>query len=52
MQTLPVFYERYEEEVDYLATRGNRDLKKLYTKFDSNVLNKIPRGPVKNKKFK
>ncbi|XP_059434857.1 reticulon-like protein B14 [Corylus avellana] len=52
IQTLPVLYERYEKEVDYLATKGNQDVKKWYRKFDSNVLNKIPRGPVKEKKFK
>ncbi|KAL4611823.1 hypothetical protein ACB092_08G153600 [Castanea dentata] len=51
-QTLPVFYERYEKEVDYFANRSNRDLKKLYRKFDSKVLNKIPRGPVKDRKYK
>ncbi|KAF8390095.1 hypothetical protein HHK36_024617 [Tetracentron sinense] len=49
---LPVLYERYENHVDYLASKGNRDMKKLYKKFDSKVLNKIPRGPVKEKKFK
>ncbi|KAB1205604.1 Reticulon-like protein B14 [Morella rubra] len=52
LQTLPVLYERYEREVDYLATKGNRDVKKLYQKFDSTILRKIPRGPVKQKKFK
>lgn len=51
-QTLPVFYERYEKEVDYFANRSNRDMKKLYRKFDSTVLNKIPRGPVKDRKYK
>ncbi|XP_051145698.1 reticulon-like protein B14 [Andrographis paniculata] len=50
MITLPVLYERYEAEVDYLASKGNRDVKKLYRKFDSKFLNKIPRGPVKEKK--
>ncbi|KAK1320906.1 Reticulon-like protein B1 [Acorus calamus] len=48
--TLPVLYERYEHDVDYLANRGNRDLKKMYRKLDSKVLNKIPRGPVKKDK--
>ncbi|KAF8378668.1 hypothetical protein HHK36_030017 [Tetracentron sinense] len=51
IKTLPVLYERYEEEVDYLASKGNRRVKKLYRKFDSKVLNKIPRGPVKDKKL-
>lgn len=53
LETLPALYERYEREVDYLATKGNRDAKKLYKKFDARVLNKIPRGPVlKQKKFR
>ncbi|XP_043700154.1 reticulon-like protein B9 [Telopea speciosissima] len=51
--TLPALYERHEYELDYLASKSNQDIKKLYKKFDSNVLNKIPRGPVKEKnKFK
>ncbi|OVA14260.1 Reticulon [Macleaya cordata] len=45
--TLPALYDRYEHEVDYLASRWNRDLRKQYRKFDSKVLRKIPRGPVK-----
>ncbi|KAK3017023.1 hypothetical protein RJ639_006534 [Escallonia herrerae] len=52
MEIIPALYERYEREVDYLASRGNRDVKKLYKNFDSKVLTKIPRGPVKEKKFR
>ncbi|KAL3501772.1 hypothetical protein ACH5RR_036221 [Cinchona calisaya] len=48
--TLPALYERYQCEVDHLLSQGNRDVKKLYKKFDSQILNKIPRGPVKEKK--
>ncbi|XP_062181088.1 reticulon-like protein B9 [Phragmites australis] len=47
--TLPALYERYEEEVNHLVAKGGEDLKKFYKKVDSNVLNKIPRGPVKRK---
>ncbi|CAA2960099.1 reticulon B9 [Olea europaea subsp. europaea] len=50
LATIPALYERYQDEVDYLASKGNRDMKKLYKKFDIEVLNKIPRGPVKEKK--
>ncbi|KAI0496644.1 hypothetical protein KFK09_022965 [Dendrobium nobile] len=50
IQILPVLYENYEGEVDHLVTEGSRSLRKLYRKFDSKVLNKIPRGPVKDKK--
>ncbi|KAG6410368.1 hypothetical protein SASPL_128426 [Salvia splendens] len=50
VMTLPALYERYQDEVDYLAGRGSRDVKKLYRKIDHRFLNKIPRGPVKDKK--
>ncbi|XP_068639122.1 reticulon-like protein B9 [Aristolochia californica] len=52
LQILPALYERYENEVDYLASKGRRDMRKLFKRFDSKVLNKIPRGPVKEKKHK
>ncbi|XP_059659171.1 reticulon-like protein B9 [Cornus florida] len=52
LETLPVLFERYEKEVEILARKGNRDMKKLYKRLDSRILNKIPRGPVKEKKFK
>ncbi|XP_028785810.1 reticulon-like protein B9 [Neltuma alba] len=51
MMTLPVMYEQYEYEVNYLAGKGNRDLNRLFRKLDSKFLSKIPRGPVKEKKF-
>ncbi|VAH78837.1 unnamed protein product [Triticum turgidum subsp. durum] len=47
--TLPVLYQHYETEVDHLVARGGQDIKKFYEKVDSNLLNKIPRGPVKTK---
>ncbi|CAL4909422.1 unnamed protein product [Urochloa decumbens] len=47
--TLPPLYERYETEVDHLVAKSGEDLKKFYKTVDSNVLNKIPRGPVKKK---
>nr|CAB3477996.1 unnamed protein product [Digitaria exilis] len=47
--TLPALYERYETEVDHLAARGSEDIKRFYRRLDSNLLNKIPRGPVKTK---
>ncbi|KAM7484593.1 hypothetical protein LguiA_000602 [Lonicera macranthoides] len=52
METIPALYERYEREVDHLVIKGNQDAKKLYKKFDANVLTKIPRGPVKQNKFR
>ncbi|XP_052179313.1 reticulon-like protein B9 [Diospyros lotus] len=50
--TLPYLYERYEEEVDHLVGKANRQIRKSYKKFDAEVLRKIPRGPVKEKKAK
>ncbi|KAL4574496.1 hypothetical protein LXL04_021328 [Taraxacum kok-saghyz] len=50
--TLPALYDRYESEVDYLARKGIKDLKIILKQFDSNVLSKIPRGQVKEKKRK
>nr|KAJ0208691.1 hypothetical protein LSAT_V11C400163550 [Lactuca sativa] len=50
--TLPVLYEQYEQEVDRLIRKGSKDAKKVLKKFDSKVLNKIPRGRVKDKKRK
>ncbi|GFP85385.1 reticulon-like protein b9 [Phtheirospermum japonicum] len=50
LMSIPALYERYENEVDYLASKGNRDMKRLYKKIDNKFLNKIPRGPIKEKK--
>ncbi|KAA3458344.1 reticulon-like protein B9 isoform X1 [Gossypium australe] len=50
METLPYLYARYEKEVEYHAGQMTRKASKMYKRFDSRVLNKIPRGPVKEKK--
>ncbi|KAL2948110.1 hypothetical protein AAZX31_20G108300 [Glycine max] len=50
--TLPIMYERYEYEVNYLASKGNQDVQRLFNTLDTKVLTKIPRGPVKEKKKK
>ncbi|XP_072965709.1 reticulon-like protein B2 [Typha angustifolia] len=47
--TLPALYEQYKTELQHYATEGRQDLKKLYKKIDSKVLNKIPRKPGKDK---
>ncbi|XP_010487741.1 PREDICTED: reticulon-like protein B9 [Camelina sativa] len=51
MQTMPVMYEMYEDAVDRVAGKLMRKMRRLYRKVDSNVLSKIPRGTVKNKKL-
>lgn len=50
METLPYLYTRYEKEVEYHAGQMTRKARKMYKRFDSRVLNKLPRGPVKEKK--
>ncbi|XP_071742341.1 reticulon-like protein B9 [Rutidosis leptorrhynchoides] len=50
IEILPALYERNEHEVDYLVNKGIRDMKHLMEQFGSNILNKIPRGKVKEKK--
>ncbi|MBA0732233.1 hypothetical protein Gogos_016337 [Gossypium gossypioides] len=50
METLPYLYARYEKEVEYHAGQMTRKASKMYKRFDSRVLNKIPRGPVKETK--
>ncbi|KAK6925335.1 Reticulon [Dillenia turbinata] len=52
LETLPFLYERYEEDVDYIASRVAQNMKRLFRKFDSQFLNKIPRGPVKEDKIR
>ncbi|XP_039143765.1 reticulon-like protein B1 isoform X1 [Dioscorea cayenensis subsp. rotundata] len=51
IMTIPVLYEKYESDVDRIVYKGSYDLKRMYSTFDQKVLNKIPRGPVKEKKF-
>jgi len=48
--TLPLFYEKYEHQVDSFAEKALAELKKQYAVFDEKVLSKIPRGPLKAKK--
>ncbi|KAK6158291.1 hypothetical protein DH2020_005605 [Rehmannia glutinosa] len=48
--TVPLFYEKYEDKVDFYAEKALAELKKQYAVFDAKVLSKIPRGPLKDKK--
>ncbi|KAJ9676937.1 hypothetical protein PVL29_022101 [Vitis rotundifolia] len=50
LETLPFLYERYEEDVDYHAIIMHQQIKKKFSELDSSLFNKIPRGPVKEKK--
>ncbi|XP_019457857.1 PREDICTED: reticulon-like protein B9 [Lupinus angustifolius] len=50
MQGLPIVYEQYEEEINNLVGHIILDFRKKYRRFDKRYLNKIPRGPMKEKK--
>ncbi|KAM7268823.1 hypothetical protein ACFE04_010989 [Oxalis oulophora] len=50
--TLPILYEKYQEDVDKLVWKMKKEMKKTFKRLDSKVFNKIPRGPVKDKKAK
>ncbi|KAJ7944982.1 Reticulon-like protein [Quillaja saponaria] len=50
LHTLPVLYEKYEDQVDSFSEKAIAEIKKQYAVFDAKVLSKIPRGPLKNKK--
>ncbi|PSR96538.1 Reticulon-like protein [Actinidia chinensis var. chinensis] len=52
LETLPFLYDRYEDRVDYFVGRVSRRMRKSYKKLDREVLRKIPRGPVQEKKHK
>lgn len=51
LHTVPVLYEKYEEQVDNFVEKAMLELKKQYEVFDAKVLSKIPRGQLKNKKL-
>ncbi|WVZ14837.1 hypothetical protein V8G54_012403 [Vigna mungo] len=50
VHTLPIVYERYEEEINNWVSDIIIVLRKNYRSFKKNYLNRIPRGPVKPKK--
>lgn len=50
MLALPFVYERYEEEINNLVGDMILDLRRKYRRFERKYINKIPRGPMKEKK--
>lgn len=52
LETLPFLYEQYEEEADDLAGKLYKQMRRTYKKFEADVLEKIPRGSVKEEKKK
>lgn len=49
--TLPVLYERHEDQVDSFVYNMLGQLQNQYKKLDKGVLSKIPKGNVRAKKF-
>lgn len=50
LHTVPVLYEKYEDQVDSFAEKATAEFKKQYAVFDAKVLSKIPKGPLKDRK--
>ncbi|XP_068657336.1 reticulon-like protein B8 [Aristolochia californica] len=48
--TLPVFYEKYDDQVDNFIYNLLGQLQNQYRKLDSGVLRRIPKGNIKSKK--
>ncbi|XP_077253280.1 reticulon family protein [Tasmannia lanceolata] len=48
--TLPVLYERYEDQVDNFVYNALGQFQRQYQRLDSGVLRKIPKGNVRGKK--
>lgn len=51
LNTVPVLYEKYEDQVDAFAEKAETQFKKQYAVFNVKVLSKIPKGPLKDKKL-
>lgn len=49
LETLPFLYEKYEEQVDYIASGIYTQIKTSYKKLETDVLGKIPRAGIRNK---
>ncbi|KAL6627146.1 hypothetical protein ACP70R_030872 [Stipagrostis hirtigluma subsp. patula] len=50
LHTVPILYEKYEDQIDSYGEKGWVEIKKQYAVFDAKVLSKVPRGPAKDKK--
>ncbi|KAH9614723.1 hypothetical protein KSS87_018924 [Heliosperma pusillum] len=51
LHTLPVMYEKYEDQVDAFGEKAMIEIKKQYVVFEEKVLSKIPIGQQKDKKL-
>ncbi|KAG2321896.1 hypothetical protein Bca52824_015109 [Brassica carinata] len=50
LETIPMLYELYEEELNYAASKSGMNMKKLFDNFNSKVINKIPKAHGKTKR--
>jgi hypothetical protein len=50
LHTVPVLYEKYEDQIDSHGEKAWVGIRKQYAVFYANVLSKVPRGLVKDKK--
>lgn len=50
LETIPMLYELYEEELNYAASKSGRGMKKLFKDFNSKVINKIPKANAKTRR--
>ncbi|KAK4262830.1 hypothetical protein QN277_028335 [Acacia crassicarpa] len=50
LHTVPVLYEKYEDQVEAFAEKATAEMKKHYAVIDAKVLSKIPKGPLKDRK--
>ncbi|XP_058195425.1 reticulon-like protein B8 isoform X1 [Rhododendron vialii] len=49
--TLPVLYERYDDQVDGFVNSALNQFQHHYQKLDAGVLSRIPKGKLKGKKY-
>ncbi|CAL9162417.1 unnamed protein product [Musa hybrid cultivar] len=51
LHTVLPLYEKYEDKVDAFAEKAQTEFKKHYSVIHAKYLSKIPKGPLKDKKF-
>jgi len=51
LHTVPVLYEKYEDQIDSFGEKVTAEFKKHYAVFHAKCLSKIPRAPLKDKKL-
>ncbi|XP_019177792.1 PREDICTED: reticulon-like protein B2 [Ipomoea nil] len=51
LHTVPMLYEKYEDQVDAFAEKAEAEIMKQYAVLNEKYLSKIPKGPLKDKKL-